>query len=149
MEAALLNHGSTMGHLIDYKSGGSGSGSQYKKSCALCTEIRNQRHRIRSGEGASLRSVVMCPTKALYHPLCFSQNFALRRHCSISSWNSVLWLHSKILPTMDSIVSNAKNGSHLWYYSQHTASEWLSKIWKKWTKGQVKSFTSFDQQKLY
>ena len=41
-----------MGHPLGYESGGAGSRSQYKTNGVLCTEIRNQRHRIRSGEGA-------------------------------------------------------------------------------------------------
>ena len=40
-----------MGH-AHYESGGAGSRFQHKQSCVLCTEIRNKRHRICSGEGA-------------------------------------------------------------------------------------------------
>ena len=43
-----------MGQSPRYESGGAGSGSQYKKSCVLCTEIRNQCHGIRSGKTAPL-----------------------------------------------------------------------------------------------
>ena len=35
-----------------YKSGDAGSGSHYKKSCVLCTEIQNQSHMVHRREGA-------------------------------------------------------------------------------------------------
>ena len=41
----------TMQHPLRNESGGDGSASQHMKSCVLCTEIQNQRHRIRRGEG--------------------------------------------------------------------------------------------------
>ena len=47
-----------MGHPLRYECGGAGSGSQCKKSSVLCTEIRNQRHGIRIGEGAPLMPLI-------------------------------------------------------------------------------------------
>ena len=46
-----------MGHTLRYKSRGAGSGSLYTEHNFSYTEIRNQRHLIRSGEGAPLQAV--------------------------------------------------------------------------------------------